>query len=115
MTFTHLLTHRVAIHHFGVTGVDRYNNDIVGELGVDTPDQPNARVDAVSADEDIRDRDQQTQRFLVFFDAGVEVTGSDELTWLDEDLRLKVDGQPLRTDDGEGAHHLELFAYVITG
>lgn len=118
MTFDSLLCHRATIHKMTEPGArDRYNNPDVEETLTVT--DVAARFDSTTSDEDLNDRDQQTQRFIVFLrppDAGL--TGYDELTWQDAPggpVRLKIEGDPLATYDASEHHHLELFAYRIRG
>lgn len=112
MTFATLLTHSLTIRRFTTDGEDRYNNKDLEDLDeVDVM----GRVDAVASDEELRDRTQATQRFMVFLPAGTLIDATSEIDWLDEGITLKVDGEPLRTDDSIGEHHLEVFAYRING
>lgn len=83
-----------------------------------------ARVDSLSTSEDLGDRDQATERFMVILDRkladgrgldAIELMHTAALHWIEGNLDLEVDGPPARVDGAFGVHHYEVTAHRITG
>lgn len=115
MSFDTLLIHRVTIRWKtpAATRDEFGNRPLEDDPVTETVD---ARVEQTDASEDLRDRDLQRERFLVFMRPTARALNGDvELDWLDQGITLKLEGNPIETSDGVGVHHLELNAYHFTG
>lgn len=115
MSFEALLIHRVTIRWMTpATSRDDFGNrDLEPDDETETVD---ARIEQPDASEDLRDRDLQRERFLVFLRPPERAMDGDvELDWLDQGITLKAEGNPLECYDGVGLHHLEVNAYRMTG
>lgn len=114
MSFDSLLIHRVTVRYrTPAEERDEFGNTPLVDDGEVTID---ARVEQSDASEDLRDRDLQRERFLVFMRPPERALNGDvELDWLDQGITLLAEGNPIECHDAVGVHHLELYAYRMTG
>lgn len=113
MSFDALLIHRVTIRRMTPAARDARFGEKKLTHDPDGDVTTRARVDPGPATENVIDREQQREEFLVFLPPDVEVSGSDEVYWIDRDVTLRADGDPIESHDGIGLHHLELAAFRI--
>lgn len=120
MSFDGLLIHRVTLRKMRPAAREsRFGNrDLVHDASADVTTR--ARVDMGPSAEVVLDREEQRDTALVFLPASADVvafelSGSDEVYWIDEDVTFRADGDPIRSYDGIGLHHFELEAFRVRG
>lgn len=112
--------HRLRIVERVAGDVDEFGNPTLTEA---EPVTVSGRVDSLSTSEDLGDRDQSTERFMVLMAPtlhdGRPVTDvldhTAKIRWVDAYIDLEVDGPPARVDGAFGIHHFEVAAHRITG
>jgi hypothetical protein len=114
MTYTGLLIHTVEIFNeedlTSSSTTDRYGNLIVEEVtGVTEP----ARVQEISADEEIVNRDTTVTAYRIFLLASSVVTELSRVVWEGRSYRVK--GVPWVVDGRLGPHHVEAILQEVRG
>ena len=107
-----MLTDTVVPRRLTAGTPDKYGN--AQPVYVELPPLP-ARIEHTVSTENIDNRAAQFDTFRVFLPAGVDLTGNDELEWVEGGLVLRIQGDPLPMQGARAIHHVELTAYRVTG
>lgn len=112
MGFGSLLLHTVTISNPSPSGsIDRYGNP----LDTLTSFSSRARVEQLSGDEDIINRDTRVTQYRVYLPAGTSVSALSTLVWTDRAMNLRASAEPDHVAGGSGTHHVELACEEVNG
>ena len=111
MTFQSLMVHEVQLLAAG-SATDAYGNT-TDDWAAATSTTVVGWVTQQTADEDTRDRDQQTRLWKIFLPADTEITGHDRVVW--DALTFDVVGPPARVWTPRGEHHIEADIRLVEG
>ncbi len=114
MAFADLLAHALTIYEPETTVTDRYGNDVLELIPVQSV---RGRVDMTTAGgqgrELLDDRDTRVTYATIFLPANANVSGTSVIQW--DGRRFHVHGEPSYIYGATSLHHIELTAREVEG
>lgn len=109
MSLSGLLAETVTVYRPSFDAVDAYGNP---QPGTETSDSYPARLEALSSEELVRDRDTVVANWRVFLPASTVITPFDRIEA--DGKSFEVWGDPIEQRTPRGVHHVEVLCRRVT-